>query len=150
RGRNDTAEEQFAASIEVLDDRARLAGAGCDARRAVWLINICEYRAETSDRCPGSTIGTRYGEGRQGDVAPHSCEQTRGAERLEDVSVSWVSKQHGQSALRSARSRSLGKPHSRGFVLAASSIPEHEERICRSCGVQNVGVATVPVNLAPT
>ena len=150
RGRNGTAEEQPAVSIEVLDDRARLAGAETRARRAVWLINICEHRAETSDRCPDSTIGTRYGEGREGDVAPHRCEQTRGAERLEYLAVGWITKQHGQSALGSARRRSLGKPHSGCFELAASSIPEHEERIYRSCRVQNVGVATVPVDLAPT
>ena len=76
RGRNETEEYPFAVSVEVLDPRASASG----MLATIWLINICEYCAETSDRCRGSAIGTRYGEGRFGDVASHRSEQPRRAE----------------------------------------------------------------------
>src|SRR5207247_4309400 len=46
--------------------------------------------------------------------------------------------------------RSLRKPQPGCFVLTASVVLEHEERIYRGCRIQKVGVATVPVDLAPT
>src|SRR4029077_8145251 len=84
RGRNETAEYQFAVSIKVLDVRAP---AVHGSRDAIWLINICEDSAEASDCCRSSAIGTRYGEGRFGDVAPHRSEQPRRAERPEDFGI---------------------------------------------------------------
>src|SRR5947207_4839030 len=81
RSRNGTAEQQSAVSIEVLDERVRPAVAEPRARTAVWLINICEHRAEASDCCRGDAIATWYGEGRLGDVASHRSEQTRRVER---------------------------------------------------------------------
>src|SRR5436190_14531247 len=104
RGRNETGEDKFALSVEVLDARA------CTLRArpsAIWLINICEHRAETFNCCGDSATGTRYVEGHFGNVAPHRCEQTGETEGLEDLTVGGIAKQHGQSALRSARRRSL-------------------------------------------
>src|SRR6266513_1275771 len=91
-------------TFEVLDARA------CTLRArptAILLINICEHRAETFNCCGDSAIGTRYVEGHFGNVAPHRCEQTGETEGLEDLTVGGIAKQHGQSALRSARRRSL-------------------------------------------
>src|SRR5438093_6405482 len=146
RGWNETAEYQCAVSIKVLDERAAFDG----NPDAILLINICEHRAEASDCCRGSAIGTRYGEGRFGDVAPHRSEQPRRAERPEDFGIARIAKKHRQSALESARGRSLRKPQPGCFVLAASVVQEHEERIYRGCRIQKVGIATVPVDLAPT
>ena len=117
---------------------------------AICLINICEHSAEASDCCRDSAIGTRYGKNRFGDVAPHRSEQPRPAERPEDFGIARIAKKHRQSALESARGRSLRKPQPGCFVLAASGVQEHDERIYRGCRVQKVGVATVPVDLAPT
>ena len=72
RGRNETAEYQGAVSVKVLDVRAPFHGSS----NAIWLIDICEYSAEASDCCRSSAIGTRYGEGRFGDVASNRSEQT--------------------------------------------------------------------------
>ena len=117
---------------------------------AIWLINICEHRAEASDRCRDSAIGARYGEGRLGNVAPHRSEQPRRAEGPEDIGIGGITKKHGQPALRPARRRSLRKPQSGCFELAATGVQEHDERSYRGCRIQNGGVATVPVDLAPT
>jgi len=151
RGRDETAEYQFAVPIEVLDQRAGAAVSALRARAAaIWLVNVCKDRAEASDCCRGSAIGTRYGEGRFGDVAPHRSEQPRRAERPEDFGIARIAKKHRQSALESARRRSLRKPQSGCFELAASGVQEHEERIYWGCRIQKLGVATVPVDLAPT
>ena len=78
RGRNGTAEYKPAVLVEVLDERARLAAVRVALEpAAIWLVNICEHRAEASYCCRGIAIGTRYGEGRFGDVAPHRSEQPR-------------------------------------------------------------------------
>ena len=47
-GRNETGEDEFAVSVEVLDARASMRHARSNA---IWLINICEHRAETSNCC---------------------------------------------------------------------------------------------------
>ena len=69
---------------------------------------------------------------------------------LKMLAVGGITKEHGQPALGSARRRSLRKPQPGCFELAASGIQEHVERRYRSCRIQKVGVATVPVDLAPT
>jgi hypothetical protein len=94
RGRNETAEHHSAIAVEVLDERTRIAIPAAEATpTAIWLIDICEHRAEASNCCRGIAIGTRYGEGRFGGVAPHRREQTRRAEGAEDLAVGWVAKQ---------------------------------------------------------
>ena len=150
RSRNVTVEEKLAVLVEVLDQGAAVARRGRESSPAIWLVNICEHRAETSYCCRGSTIGARYGEERFGDVAPHRREQPRPAERPEDGAVGGIAKEHGQAALSPAGRRSLRKPQAGCFELAASGVQEHVERRHRSCGIHKVGVATVPVDLAPT
>ncbi len=137
---------------KYLDERARLAVVTRRAKRAaaVRLVDICEHCAEASDCCRGIAIGTRYGEGRFGDVAPHRSEQPRPAERPEDFAIARIAKKHRQAALRAARRRSLRKPQPGCFVLAASGVQEHEERIYRGSGIQQVRVAPIPIDLAPT
>src|SRR6266550_436226 len=147
RRRNETAEDEFAVSVEVLDARACMLRANSNA---IWLINICEHRAETSNCSRDSAIGTRYVEGRFGNVAPHRCEQTGETEGLEDFGVGGIAKQHGQSALGPAGRRSLRKPQPGCFKLAAAGVQEHEERIYRRRRIKDVGVATIPVDLPPT
>jgi hypothetical protein len=147
RRRNETGEDKFAVSVEVLDARACTLRASSNA---IWLINICEHRAETSNCCRDSAIGTRNGEGRFGNVAPHRREQPRRAEGLEDLTVGGIAKEHDQSALGSARRRSLRKPQPGCFELAAAGVQEHEERIYRRCCIKDVGVATIPVDLPAT
>src|SRR5262245_14219737 len=91
--RNESSVQQATVSAEVFDERGRWVVGDARARRAVWLINICEHRAESPDSCRGSAIGTRYDERRDSDVAPHRREQPRGAERFEDLAVACVTKQ---------------------------------------------------------
>ena len=92
RRRNETGEDEFAVSVEVLDARASMRHARSNA---IWLINICEHRAETSNCCRDEAIGTRYGEGRDGDVAPHRREQPRSTEGPEDLTVGGIAEEHG-------------------------------------------------------
>src|SRR5262249_6384010 len=132
RGGDKATEQQLAAGIEVLDQRA-------------GLVNVCKDRAEAPDCCRGSAIGTRHGEGCFGDVASYRSEQPRRAEGPEDFAVGDITKERSQPALGSARGRSLRKPQSGCFELAASGVQEHEERIYRGCRIQKVRVATVPV-----
>src|SRR4051794_12387433 len=108
RGGNRTAEYQSAVLAEVLDERARLVVAACRAKRAaVRLVYICEHHAEASNCCDGIAVGTRYGEGRFGDVVSHRSEQSRRAERPERGGVGGIAKEQRQPALRPARWRSL-------------------------------------------
>ena len=116
---------------------------------AIRLVNIGEDRSEASNCCRGITIGTRYGEGRFGDVAPHGSEQPRLTECSEDIAVGGIAKEHGQPSLGAARRRSLRKAQTGCFELAPSGIQEHEERIYRGRRIQNIGVATIPVDFSP-
>ena len=134
---------------KVLDQRAGLVTC-VFVHAAIWLVNICEHRAEASDRCRDSAIGTRYEERRFGNVAPDRSEQPRRAEGPEDFAVGGITKEHGQPALGSARRRSLRKAQSGCGELAAAGVQEHVERSYRGCRIQDVGVATVPVDLAAT
>ena len=94
RSRNGTAEQQSAVSIEVLDERVRPAVAEPRARTAVWLINICEHRAEGSDCCRDSAIGPGYEEQSFGNVASYRSEQSRFAEGSEGGAVGGIAKEH--------------------------------------------------------
>ena len=77
RGRDETAEQQLAVGIEVLDQRASLAVAVLSSRpAAIWLVNICEDRAESPDRRWDTAIGSRYKEQSFGNVTPYRSEQT--------------------------------------------------------------------------
>ena len=147
RRRNKTGENKCTVSVEVLDLRASTSHASSNA---IWLINICEHRAKTSNSCRDKAIGTRNGEGRFGNVASHRSEQTGETEGSEDVPVRWIAKQHGQSSLRPARGRSLRKAQPGCLKLAAPGVQEGDERIRWGCCVQDVGIATVPVDLPPT
>jgi hypothetical protein len=91
RRRNETGEDKFAVSVELLDARACTVRASSNA---IWLINICEHRAETFNCCGDSAIRTRYVEGHFGNVAPHRCEQPRRAEGLEDLAVGGIGEEH--------------------------------------------------------
>ncbi len=95
-------------------------------------------------------IGTGYEEQAFGNVTPHRSEQPRRAEGREDFGVGRIIEQHGQPALGPARWRSLRKAQPRCGELAAAGVQEHVERSYRSCGIQDVGVAAVPVDLAAT
>ena len=73
------------------------------------LVNIREHRAEASDCCRDSAIGTRYEERGIGNVAPYRSEQPRGAEGPEGFGVGGITKEDSQPALGPARWRSLRK-----------------------------------------
>src|SRR3954447_20039681 len=52
RSRDETAEQQVAVNAEVLDQRAGVTVPAFHARAVtIWLVNVCEDRAEGSDRC---------------------------------------------------------------------------------------------------
>ena len=108
--RNETGEQQSAISVEVLDERARPAVVDTRAWPAIWLINICEHRAEASDCCRNTSVGTGYREGSCSDVASHRSEQPGGAERPERGGVRGIAKEYRQPALGPTRRRSLRKP----------------------------------------
>ena len=54
RGRDKTAEYPLTVAIEILDPRAGLVWFP-----SIWLVNVCEDRAEASDRCWRSPVGAR-------------------------------------------------------------------------------------------
>ena len=85
-----------------------------------------------------------------GNVAPHRSEQPRRAEGPEDLAVGGITKEDSKPALEPTRWRSLRKAYSRCGELAAAGVQEHVERRYRSCRIQDVGIATVPVDLATT
>jgi hypothetical protein len=151
RGRDETAEYHPAELIEVLDQRAGPAISALRARPAtIWLIHVCEDCAEGADRCRVGAISTRYEEHSVGDVAAHRREQPRRAKGAEDVAVGGIIEERGQPALWPARRRSLRKAQPGCGELAAPRVQEHVERRYRGCGIQNVWIATVPVDLAAT
>ena len=53
RGRDRTAKYQLTAAVEILDQRAALL-----YFPSIWLVNVCEDRAESSDRCQRSAVAT--------------------------------------------------------------------------------------------
>ncbi len=53
RGRDRTAKYQLTAAVEILDQRAALL-----YFPSIWLVNVCEDRAEASDRCQRSAVAT--------------------------------------------------------------------------------------------
>ena len=110
RGRDETAEQQLAVGTEVLDERAGPAVSALPARSAaIWMVNICEDRAEAPDRRWDSAVGPWYREQTFGNIAAYRCEQPRRAERPEDFGVARITKEHGQPALGAARWRTLRK-----------------------------------------
>src|SRR4030095_6064405 len=80
----------------------------------------------------------------------YRSEQPRWAEGPEDSAVGGITKEHGQPALRTTRRRSLRQNSPRCGKLAAARVQKHVERRYRGCGIQNVGIAAVPVDLATT
>ena len=100
RGRDETAEYQFTAAVEVLDQGAGPAVSVLLARPApIRLVNVGKDRAEASDYCWASPIGAGNEEQSFGDVAAHRSEQPRQAEGAEDGAVGGIVEEHGQSAL---------------------------------------------------
>ena len=93
RSRDEAAEEQVAVGAEVLDQRAGFAISALYAGSApIWLVNICEDRAEAPDRCWLKTIGTRYKEDSFGDIAADRREQPRRAKGAEDGAIGRITK----------------------------------------------------------
>ena len=73
---DETAEQQIAVRIEVLDQRAGMAVTALAARSAaIWLVNVCEDRAERSDLCCDSAVSPWYKEEGLSNVASYRCEQ---------------------------------------------------------------------------
>ena len=83
-------------------------------------------------------------------LLPTGVNNRDGLKVLKILAVGGIAKEHGQPALGPARRRSLRKAQPRCGELAAARVQEHVERSYRSCGIQDVGVATIPVDLPAT
>src|SRR5262245_49708623 len=88
RGRNETTEQKLAVGVEVLHQRARPTVSLFLPRPApIWLVNVCEDRAEATDRCWVTPFGAGHEEQSFGDIAPYRSERARRAEGAKDVVV---------------------------------------------------------------
>ncbi len=140
----ETAEYPLTVAIEILD-RACWPCVGCPS---IWLVNVCEDRAEASDRCWRSPIGPGDEEQTFGDVAAHRSEQPRRAEGGEDGGVGRVIEEHGQSP------GPMGEP-AKGPVPGVVNWAPRVFRntlngVTGGCRVHDGGVTAIPVDFAAT
>src|SRR5262245_1857702 len=151
RGRNETAEQKLAVRVEVLHQRAGLAVSLFLSRPGpIRPINVCEDRAEATDRCWVTPIGAGHEEQSFGAIDPYRSEQPRRAEGAEGGAVRRVVEKHFKAALGPARCGSLRKAYPGCGKLGAASVQEHVKRRYRVCRGRNSGVTAVPVDLAAT
>src|SRR5262245_59754679 len=108
RGRNEAAEQKFAARVEVLHQRTGPSVSLLLPRPApVRLVNVGEHRAKATDRCWDLRIrtglqigiGAGYEEQSFGDVAPYRGEQARSAEHAKGGAVGRIVKEHLKATL---------------------------------------------------
>jgi hypothetical protein len=149
RGRDESAEQQLTVGAEVLHQRACRAVAALPAWPApIRLVNVCEDRAEATDRCWRRTVGTWYEEQRLGNVAVDWSEQAQRTESAEDFAVGWIVEEPFKATLGPAHWGSRRKARPRCGELSAAGVQEHVERRYWVCG--GVHTAAVPVDLAAT
>ena len=105
RSRDETAEYQHAVAVEVLHPRAGPARVRAPPARPdpIRFVNICENRAEATDRCWRSPIGAGYEEQSFGEVAAYRGEQAQRTEGAEGGTVGWVVEEPFKATLRPAR-----------------------------------------------
>lgn len=125
QGRDNAAEEQIPAGIEVLDTGTRITVSA--------LVNVCEDRAKTGDRrwFADAAWRDRHKEGYISDVAPDCAEQPIVAERGEGGPVARVVEQTRQPSRRELKwisgGRSLDKSSPRcGEECAARTLKARE------------------------
>ena len=148
RGRNEAAEQKFAVRVEVLQQRTRPTVSAVSALpawpAAVRLVNICENRAEATDRCWYRPIAAWHEEQSLGDIAPYRSEQAKRAEGAEIGVVLRIVEEHCK-----ARWRSLREAYPRCGELGAAGVQKRVERVYRWCS-RGGSTNAIPVDLAVT
>ncbi len=104
-GRNETGENESCRSC-------RSTGCACCLVRrassnAIWLVNICEHRAETSYCCRAVPLVPGMEKDASVMLLPTGVNNRDRLKALKILAVGGIAKEHGQAALGPARRRSL-------------------------------------------